>query len=141
VPAGTVRVTGWLQAGEATSGVAPPANPGGPPLTDAISTAALVNSWGGPIWDGYVVLTGSQPAQVAAADGGPAALPRPVVEGAGSVNLQSFFYAIEWWVFGLFALGLWVRLVLDEAASQAPDRTGRVRPRRGADAGIAGLPG
>jgi cytochrome oxidase assembly protein ShyY1 len=141
VPEGTVRVTGWLQAGEATSGAAQPANPDGPPLTDAISTAALVNTWGGPIWDGYVVLTGSQPEQVAAADGGPAALPRPVIEGSGSVNMQSLFYAVEWWVFGLFALGLWVRLALDEAAAQAPDRTGRVRPRRGADAGIAGLPG
>ncbi|PZR55495.1 SURF1 family protein [Xylanimonas oleitrophica] len=145
VPTGQVRITGWLQAGEATSGrPAPAPAPGGPPVTDAISTASLVNLWGGPIWDGYLVVTGSQPPQVAAADGGPAALPRPVVEGAG-VNLQSLFYAVEWWVFGLFALALWVRLARDElaaarAGAEQPGGTAP-RPRRGKDAGIAGLPG
>jgi cytochrome oxidase assembly protein ShyY1 len=143
VPTGDVRVTGWLQAGEAASGGTAPANPGGPPLTDSISTAALVNEWHGPIWDGYLVLTASEPGQVPATDGGPQALPRPVLEDSGGLNLQSLFYAIEWWVFAAFALVFWVRLARDELAAERP--TAGVRgagpPRRGMDPGIAGLPG
>ncbi|GAB2452621.1 SURF1 family protein [Xylanimonas ulmi] len=148
VPAGEVQVTGWLQSAEATSGQVAPDNPGGPPLTDAIAPSALVNDWGGPIWDGYLVLTASDPAQVAASDGGPAALPRPVIEGGSGLNLQSLFYAIEWAVFALFALAFYVRLARDELAVErgapAPPGSGGppvVRPPRGQDAGIAGLPG
>ncbi|AEG43517.1 SURF1 family protein [Isoptericola variabilis] len=144
VPEGEVRVTGWLQASEATSDAPVPDNPGGPPLTDAISTGALVNDWGGPIYSGYVVLTSSEPGQVAAADGGPAPLPRPVIEGGDGVNLQNVFYALQWWVFGLFAVALWVRLVRDETSGGRP-RTRRRGTRAGdgdpVGAGIAGLPG
>lgn len=127
VPDGVVRVTGYLQASEATG-------PGGEPSgqTDSISTGALVNTWGGPIYSGYVVLSASDPAQVAAADGGPVPLPRPTVEGGTGLNLQNAFYALQWWVFGGFAVLLWARTVRDEAAGG--------RTRRGDDAGIAGLP-
>ncbi|MCA5892596.1 SURF1 family protein [Isoptericola sp. NEAU-Y5] len=142
VPGGEVRVSGWLQASESVQeGVEPlPDNLDGPPLVDSIATGALVNTWGGPTYTGYVVLTGSDPAQVAAAGGGPEPLPRPVIEGSEGVNLQNLFYALQWWVFGLFAVLLWVRLVRDEAA-------GGRRGHRGDDAddavgrGIAGLPG
>jgi cytochrome oxidase assembly protein ShyY1 len=144
VPDGEVRVTGWLQASESTADApAPPANPGGPRLTDSIATGALVNTWGGPIYSGYLVLTASEPAQVAPADGGPAPLPRPVVEGGDGVNLQNLFYALQWWVFGLFAFALWVRLVRDEmAGGRHATPTGKDGP--GDDdpvgTGIAGLP-
>ena len=48
-PAGTVDVTGYLQASEqAGTGVADG-------QTDAISSAELLNSWGGPIYTGYLV--------------------------------------------------------------------------------------
>ncbi|PFG42280.1 cytochrome oxidase assembly protein ShyY1 [Isoptericola jiangsuensis] len=142
VPDGEVRVEGWLQASESTlrTGDAP-ANPGGPPLTQDIASSHLANVWDGPIYTGYVVLTGSDPAQPAAAEGGPAPLPRPVLEGGSDVNLQNFFYALQWWVFGLFAFSLWIRLVRDEMAG------GRRETRRRADRtddpvgrGIAGLP-
>ncbi|WP_425954983.1 SURF1 family protein [Xylanimonas sp. McL0601] len=148
VPAGQVRVTGWLQAGESTTGAVVPANPGGPPLTDSIATSALVNQWGGPIWDGYLVLTASAPGQVPVADDGPAALPRPVLEEGTGINLQSLFYAIEWAVFAVFALAFYVRLARDELTAERGVRArspgGAAPPppaRRGEDAGIAGLPG
>lgn len=128
-PDGVVRLTGYLQASEA-------AGQGGsaPGRTDAISTGELVNAWGGPIYSGYLVLLSSDPAQPSAADGGPAQLPRPTIEGGTGLNLQNLFYALQWWVFGGFAVLLWVRLVRDEAA-------GGKRRARGEDAGIAGLPG
>nr|WP_241770005.1 SURF1 family protein [Cellulosimicrobium sp. MM] len=128
-PDGVVRLTGYLQASEA-------AGQGGsaPGRTDAISTGELVNAWGGPMYSGYLVLLSSDPAQPSAADGGPAQLPRPTIEGGTGLNLQNLFYALQWWVFGGFAVLLWVRLVRDEAA-------GGKRRARGEDAGIAGLPG
>lgn len=143
VPAGEVSLHGWLQASESTARTAaPPDNPGGPPLTQDIAASALANTWDGPIYTAYVVLTGSSPDQVAADAGGPAALPRPALEGGTDVNLQNFFYALQWWVFGLFAVALWVRLVRDEMSG------GRRSPRGargdGGDdlvgTGIAGLP-
>ena len=42
-------------------------------------------------------------------------LPRPTIEGGDGVNAQNFFYALQWWVFGLFAVALWARLVRDES--------------------------
>lgn len=136
VPDGEVWVTGWLQASESTTDEPVPDNQGGPPLTDSIATGALVNAWGGPIYSGYVVLTSSEPPQVAPADGGPAPLPRPVIEGGSGVNLQNAFYALQWWVFGLFAFALWVRLVRDEMTGGR--RGGRADDPR---TGIAGLQG
>lgn len=145
-PVGEVRAVGWLQAAESTSGEPVPDNPGGPPLTRDIATSVLVNDWGGPIWDGYLVLTGSDPEQVSPAAGGPRPIPRPVVEGGSSLNLQSAFYAVEWAVFALFALAFYVRLARDEVrAERAAAASGAAGvpppPRRGADPGIAGLPG
>ncbi|MDQ4026341.1 MAG: SURF1 family protein [Actinomycetota bacterium] len=145
VPDGEVRMTGWLQASEATTDSAGASDGNGVPVTDSISTAALVNSWGGPIYSGYVVLTSSDPEQLPPAEGGPEALPRPIIEGGTGVNLQNAFYALQWWVFGLFAVALWVRLVRDEMTGGR-----RTSPRRGqgddggdddhVGTGIAGLP-
>jgi hypothetical protein len=102
--------------------------------TDSISTGSLVNAWGGPMYSGYLVLISSDPPQASPDDGGPALLPRPTIEGGTGLNLQNLFYALQWWVFGGFAVLLWLRLVRDEAA-------GVRRGSRGDDDGIAGLPG
>ncbi|MFI2362258.1 SURF1 family protein [Promicromonospora sp. NPDC019610] len=128
LPEGEVTVTGWLQAGEATSGRAAVADG----QTEEIALSALVNEWGGPIYTGYAVLT-SGPGSPE--EGGVAALPRPTIDGGSGANLQNIFYALQWWLFGGFAVLLWVRLVRDEMAGG----------RRGgaptdADTGIAGLP-
>lgn len=105
-PAGTVRLTGYLQASEGSGD-------GGlePGRTDAISSAQLVNVWGGPIYTGYLVVATSDPAD----DPALATLPPPTAQGSG-LNLQNLAYAAQWWIFGGFALFLWVRMVRDEAA-------------------------
>lgn len=107
VPAsGPVEITGWLQASEA-KGV----QDFGPGQTDSISSAHLANVWGGPIYGGYLVAKEMTPSDTADISG----LPRPTIEGGDGVNMQNFFYALQWWVFGLFAFALWVRLVRDNA--------------------------
>lgn len=101
----SVTVTGWLQASEA-KGVEKLA----PGLTDSVSSAHLANLWGGPIYGGYLVAQEMSPQDSAELS----PLPRPTIEGGDGVNLQNFFYALQWWVFGLFAFALWARLVRDE---------------------------
>ena len=111
-PGGTVRVTGYVQASEATGEGGLPAG-----QTDAISSAALAGQWGGPIYSGYVVLSASDPGQ----DAGLSLLPRPSIEGGDGLDLQNLFYALQWWIFGGFAVMLWLRLVRDEARGAATD--------------------
>lgn len=127
-PEGEVTLTGWLQVGESTSGSAAVVDG----QTEQIALSALVNEWGGPIYTGYLVANGGPGSPES---GGVAALPRPTIDGGSGANLQNVFYALQWWVFGGFAVLLWIRLVRDEMAGG----------RRGgeptdADTGIAGLP-
>lgn len=105
----TVTLTGWLQASEA-KGV----QDFGPGLSDSLSAADLANRWGGPIYGGYLVAKNMDPQDTQEITG----LPRPTIEGGDGVNMQNFFYALQWWVFGIFAVALWARLVRD-ASKQA----------------------
>ncbi|WP_223305135.1 SURF1 family protein [Cellulomonas sp. B6] len=108
-PAGDVEVVGWLQAGE-EAGAAPVDG-----RTDAISAPQLLAAWGGPVYTGYLVVQTSAPGDPAALE----ALAPPTLAGSG-LNVQNLAYAAQWWIFGLFALGLWWRLVRDEAAGRPP---------------------
>ncbi|MBL0884692.1 SURF1 family protein [Myceligenerans sp. I2] len=135
-PSGSVTVTGWLQVGEATSEAAAveeaAARTGGDghwPVVHGIALGSLVQDWGGPIYSAYVVDSDT------GTGGALEQLPRPVIEGGTGVNLQNAFYALQWWVFGGFAVALWVRLVRDEMAGGR--RGGRATDP---DTGIAGLP-
>lgn len=104
-PAGDATVTGVLQVGEpAHDDVDLPAG-----QVAAVSPAALVNRWGGPVYTGYLTLTDVEPAQ---GDLLAAPLPEPP---SGAWDLRNLAYAAQWWLFGAFAIALWVRLVRDEA--------------------------
>jgi cytochrome oxidase assembly protein ShyY1 len=105
VPSGDVTVTAYLQSSEVSSTAQLPDG-----QVDSISSAELLNRWGGPIWSAYAVLTTSDPAQSDAL----ALLPAPVGSGTG-LNIQNLAYAAQWWIFGGFALFFWLRMVRDEA--------------------------
>jgi cytochrome oxidase assembly protein ShyY1 len=108
-PAGTVHLVGWLHVGEAAGATGLPDG-----QTDAISPAELVNRWGGPIYTGYLVLESVTPAQ----DPGVSVM-GPPVPGKGGVDWRNLGYALQWWMFGIFAVVLWWRMVGDEASVQA----------------------
>jgi cytochrome oxidase assembly protein ShyY1 len=74
----------------------------------AIAVAELVNLWAepGPVYSGYLVLDAAPP--------GLATIAAPPPELEAELNLLNLFYAIEWVIFGGFALYLWWRLVRDE---------------------------
>lgn len=107
-PAGAdATVTGYLQTSEAVGdGMVSDG------VTDSISSGHLANVWGGPVYAGYLVLSASEPHP----DPALALLDRPTLDGGDTgLNLQNLFYAVQWWIFGLFALGLWVQVVRDDA--------------------------
>src|SRR5699024_122892 len=80
-----------------------------PDLVDAVSSAQLVNEWGGPIYSAHLRQISVAP------DPGSALVPTgpPEIADAG-LNIQNLAYAAEWWIFGGFALFLWWRMVRDE---------------------------
>ncbi|MBO9554241.1 MAG: SURF1 family protein [Cellulomonas sp.] len=119
-PAGDVALVGYLQASEqAGDGVHLGDGASSAGRADAVSSAELLNVWGGPIYTGYLVVASSDPAQ----SGAVVLLDPPRKPGAG-LNLQNLAYAAQWWLFGGFAVLLWLRLVRDEAAGVRPGHPG-----------------
>ncbi len=123
-PSGSVEVAGYLQLGEA-------AGQGGMPdgQIDAISPAELVNVWTGPIYSGYLVASDVAPAQAGPIE----LLTPPTAPGGGGLNLQNLAYALQWWIFGGFAVLLWGRMVRDETQDRlappvVPAEGGSPRP-------------
>lgn len=110
-PTGRVAVEGFLQSGES---VEPGAVPDG--QLAAISPAQLVNLWGGPMYSGYLVVS----EQIGTTGTAVEVLRPPTVPGAG-LNLQNLAYALQWWIFGGFAVLLWTRFVRDEARAVAEE--------------------
>lgn len=132
-PSGPVTVTGWLQGGEEA---------GAPVVdgrTDAVSPAQLVHTWGAPVYTGYLVVQSVAPADPADLE----LLDPPTRAGTG-LNVQNLAYAAQWWIFGAFAVGLWWRLVRDEAAGRPPvpgDEGGEGPPPAPEDAVDLAAPG
>lgn len=126
-PTGPVTLTGWLQAGEAAGTLGLPEG-----QVDAISPAELVNRWGGPAYTGYVVVESP-------VDNGVTALEPPSRTGAG-FDWRNLGYAVQWWLFGLFAVGLWWRMLGDEVRNERPAEQVAV-PGPGAGSGPGGVDG
>ena len=73
-----------------------------------IAVADLINVWSdaGPVYSGYLVLSD--------APVGLETVAAPAPELERELNILNLFYAIEWVLFGGFAVYLWWRLVKDE---------------------------
>jgi cytochrome oxidase assembly protein ShyY1 len=116
-------VTGVLLPGEQATDRAPGQASGLPAgQVDRIDPADLVQRWDYPIHTGFVVASSGAPGTA-----GLAAV-STVTEGGG-LALQNLSYAIQWWLFALFGLFLWWRLVRDDAAGRL--RRGPAAPATG----------
>jgi cytochrome oxidase assembly protein ShyY1 len=73
----------------------------------SVRIPTLAQQWPGPLLSGYVTLTAAD----AAAQGlAPAAVELPQASG----RLRNAAYALQWWVFAAFALGLAIRMAQDQ---------------------------
>ncbi|MDN5795548.1 MAG: SURF1 family protein [Intrasporangium sp.] len=114
-PAGRVTVLGTLGPGESprTDASALPE-----PQRHAIDLAALVNEWPGRLYN-VVLLASSESVGGTALDPAAAGLARvPPPDLPSHLNLRSAAYAIQWWVFGLFAIWMFAKIIRAEWLAQ-----------------------
>jgi surfeit locus 1 family protein len=107
-PAGDLTISGGLAPGE--SPVAEPVPEG---QIGSVDLSLLVNTWPGDIYNAFVFLEAEDPA---AADQ-PTRVPTPLADT--SIQWRNAAYAVQWWVFALFALWVWFRMVREEARREA----------------------
>ncbi|PFG40507.1 cytochrome oxidase assembly protein ShyY1 [Georgenia soli] len=117
VPEGEVTVTGYLKDSEAGRGSDLP-----PGMVGAVSSAELANLWGGPTWSGYVVeFTTTPEGRSEVSPTGLHHAPPPGAAEDTGLNIQNLAYAVEWVIFGGFALALWVRMLRDDVRNRRED--------------------
>jgi len=121
-PTGRVDVTGWLQATEGSGPIDED------PTDDVVPTmrlASLVSHVKADLFSAYVVARDVVP--VAGGTDAMAGISKVTASSipkvSGFTALRNFLYAIQWWVFGLFALFVWVRWCQDsyELETNPPD--------------------
>ena len=111
VPSGPVAVTGWLQATDGSDAVDP--NPDDD-VIPALRIASLVQHVDADLYSGYVVARVVAPGDAVA---GLAKVSPPAAPGVSTFTaVRNLFYAVEWWVFGCFAIFIWTRWCRDSLA-------------------------
>ena len=110
-PSGPVDVTGWLQPTEE------PGTPDSGPrdsVLPTLSVAGVIQRFDQDLYGGFVIAKAHEPGLRPLT---PAALPAPDTFTA----VRNLLYAIEWWVFGGFAVFLWWRWCTDEVRGDRDD--------------------
>jgi cytochrome oxidase assembly protein ShyY1 len=96
------RLANWVAPPSTFTGILQPSEPGG-----ELSMAQRVNTSKWDLFSGYVLLDGPTYAHQAK----PVKPPTPDV--SWTVGLRNLAYALQWWVFGLFAGFMWWRMATD----------------------------
>jgi len=100
-PVGTVSIEGVLQPNDTF--YASGSDSVGEIVT--IDSQQLSQLWNAPLLDGYVVMQSQSPME----DNSPESVPPTISTAEVAFPLQNFFYAIQWWVFALFAVTIYIR--------------------------------
>lgn len=111
-PGGLVTVDGVLQPDEAPSDQTLPEG-----QLASLDAADLVNRWGTPIYNGFLVAT-SQRTDVPSRALQPEPVPPPHPPPHG-IAWRNAAYALQWWVFAAFALVMWGKMVQQAAQDDA----------------------
>lgn len=118
-PTGSASVTGWLEASEGSDGIDTD------PHDDVIPSmriASLVEHVPADLYSGFVV------ASRVANQQGLSYVDAPAGPGVSAfTGARNLFYALEWWIFGGFAVFIWVRWCRDSLApveEREPETTG-----------------
>lgn len=117
-PSGRVQVVGAVTASEAedASGAAAKSR-----VLQSLRIPTIVHLVDYRVYDAFVVLASADPTPADAPAIVPA--PSPPTDHAG---LRNVAYAIQWWIFALFTLWMWGRMVLDAHRSGDEDAAGTV---------------
>jgi surfeit locus 1 family protein len=106
---GPVTVNGTLAPGESPStGAALPAGQLG-----SVDLSLLVNRWHGEIYNAFLFATGESPEATRTAGSVIERVPPPQLPSNG-LSWRNAAYALQWWVFALFAAYMWWRMVRDD---------------------------
>ncbi|GAB97335.1 hypothetical protein KILIM_065_00110 [Kineosphaera limosa NBRC 100340] len=104
--AGDVQLSGLLAPGESAPNEPKPLQPG---QMQTVDLAELVNVWPGALYNAMLFPTD----QVPAAPAGITHIPPPDL-GSDGFAWRNLAYALQWWIFALFALYMWWRMVREE---------------------------
>jgi surfeit locus 1 family protein len=114
-PEGSAQLVGWLQPPDGTGGVDDDPNDDVLPQLRIADLAQHVDQ---DLYGGYVVAQDG-------VDGLPAAELAQLPDAGTFTAIRNLLYAIEWWVFGGFAVLIWWRWVAEQVAPEpqepAPD--------------------
>lgn len=112
-PTGEVTLTGTLGPGESPRQ--------GPPLPDgqrrSVDLAALVNEWPGDLYNVVVLASAEVGASGVGVTTDLTRVPPPQLDAP--LNLKNAAYAVQWWLFGLFAVWMWWKMFRAEHAPPA----------------------
>jgi surfeit locus 1 family protein len=107
-------VSGTLASGESPTGdpaLASAALPDGQIAT--LDLSLLVNRWPGSLYNAFVFATAEQPDVTVAGSPAVQRVPPPPLASSG-LSWRNAAYALQWWVFALFAVYMWWRMVRDD---------------------------
>ena len=79
----------------------------------ALDLSLLVNRWPGALYNAFVFATAEQPDVTSVAAPAVQRVPPPALVGGG-LSWRNAAYALQWWVFALFAAYMWWRMVRDD---------------------------
>lgn len=109
-PTGQIRLIGSLAPSESPiSGANLPAG-----QLASVDVATLLNQWGGDVYNAFVFVVSQTPAEQS---GAMRHVPPPT-PSVGGVDWRNFGYALQWWVFAMFAFYLWWRSVREDHLDQ-----------------------
>ncbi|MFL6024727.1 MAG: SURF1 family protein [Marmoricola sp.] len=115
-PSGHVAITGWLQASEGSGPI--DLHPDDD-VIEMMRIASIVQHVPADLYSGYVVARDLAPSS--AADGLSSVSAAAVPSVSGFTALRNFLYALEWWIFGAFAIFVWYRWCVDTLNPPEPD--------------------
>ncbi len=119
-----VTVSGTLAPGESPAGDTAHADPVLPDgQMAALDLSLLVNRWPGDLYNAFVFATAEQPDVTSIASPAVERVPPPALV-SGTLSWRNAAYALQWWVFALFAAYMWWRMVRDDYETQRRE-TGR----------------
>ena len=82
----------------------------------------LVNRWPGALYNAFVFATAEQPDVTSVVSPAVQRVPPPAQVGGG-LAWRNAAYALQWWIFALFAGYMWWRMVRDDYEDSRQDRS------------------